>query len=103
MIHVIATIDILPGYKPKVLAELMKIQPQVLAEAGCYQYLPLEGEDSGLAGPFDHREDTITMLEQWESTEHLEAHLVTAHMKDYQDIVHPWVERVSIQVLRACE
>lgn len=100
MIHVFATVNVRPGYKDKVLSELMRIQPRVLNESGCYQYLPLEDEKSQFPRQLEYRENTITLLEQWESVEHLEAHLATPHMKAYQERVSLWVESVSLQILR---
>lgn len=42
MIHVVATINIKAGFKSKVLAELLLIQPMVLAEEGCFEYFPTQ-------------------------------------------------------------
>jgi quinol monooxygenase YgiN len=72
----------------------------VLNEVGCYQYLPLEDDPVVLPRQLPYRDNTVTMVEQWESVQHLEAHLATPHMQRYFAAVEPWVEEVSLQILR---
>ncbi|QYK07034.1 putative quinol monooxygenase [Shewanella zhangzhouensis] len=100
MIHVIATISVKPGNKIKVLSELLRIQPLVLAERGCHQYEPLLDVDSRLSRQETFRADTIVLLEQWESLEDLKVHLDTPHLKEYQELVSPYIQDVSLQILQ---
>lgn len=99
MIHVVATIDVVPGCRKKVFAEIIRIQPEVLEEDGCYLYSPLKDLKSDIPHQIAYREDTIVLLEAWESIEHLQAHLETTHLKDYQERVSEWVQDVRLQVL----
>jgi quinol monooxygenase YgiN len=41
----------------------------------------------------------VTIIEAWESLEHLMAHLKTPHMLAYRNAVTDYVENVSIQVM----
>ena len=81
MIHVIARMEIKPGCMEQFLEILLGNTPTVLAEDGCYRY----------ESCFDTREEDkdkfITILESWESEEHLKAHLATPHMAKFRDAV----------------
>lgn len=100
MIHVVATINVTSGNKNKVLAELLRIQPEVLEENGCHQYEPFSDVDYNLSRQEIFRADTIVLMEQWESVEHLKAHLETPHLKEYQETVSPYIHDVNLQVLQ---
>ena len=81
MIHVIAIITAKPGQRAAVLAHFAANRPNVLAEAGCIEYgAALDVENMGTAafGP-----DTFVVIEKWESADHLKAHAVAPHMKEY--------------------
>ena len=58
-------------------------RPNVLAEAGCIEYgAAIDTEGMGpIQTPFGA--DTFVVIEKWESTDHLKAHAVAPHMKDY--------------------
>ena len=99
MIHVVATINVVPGYREKVIAELIQIQPQVLDEDGCYLYTPLQDLKTDIPRQIEFRPDSVVLLEEWESIEHLKQHLETKHLKDYQDKVNEWVTGVNLQIL----
>lgn len=101
MIHVVAYREVLPGCMEKFLKILMENLPNVLAEEGCLRYEPCfdaaEGPDADKTGT------GITFVETWESEEHLQAHLKTAHMAAYFAAVEPLCgPGSSIKVLRPC-
>lgn len=82
MLHVIARIDVLPG-KMEEFTKLFKANvPNVLAEEGCYRYEPCVDLSCEL---YSGDENAFTVLETWESIEHLKAHLATAHMVKFAE------------------
>jgi quinol monooxygenase YgiN len=99
MIHVIATIELQPKSKESYLEILRRNVPNVQAEPGCLEYAPAVDIDSGLAFQETVREDVVTIVEAWETLEHLVAHLKTPHMLSYRDAVTPFVKKVSVQVM----
>ena len=81
MIHVIAIITAKPGQRADVLKNFAANRPTVLAEAGCIEYgAAVDVENMGTAayGP-----DAFVVIEKWESADHLKAHAVAPHMKEY--------------------
>ena len=99
MIHVIATIELKPNCREAYLAVLQKNVSNVKTEAGCLAYEPALDIDSGLPVQGALRESVVTIVEAWESLEHLGAHLKTPHMAAYRDAVADYVENVSIQIM----
>lgn len=100
MIHVIATIDLNPGTRAAFLAEFHKIVPPVRAESGCLDYGPTIDADTGIAAQGSVRPDVVTVVERWESLEHLQAHLVAPHMVEYRPKVKDFVKSVKLQILK---
>lgn len=100
MIHVIATIDLNPGTREAFLAEFHKIVTPVRAEAGCLDYGPTVDADSGIDAQRGVRADVVTVVERWESLEHLQAHLVAPHMIEYRPKVKDFVKSVTLQILK---
>ena len=99
MIHVIATIELKPDTREDFLDVLRDNISNVKAEAGCLAYEPAVDIDSGLPAQGAVRENVVTILEAWESLEHLIAHLKTPHMLSYRDAVTDYVENVSVQIM----
>ncbi|MDJ0984445.1 MAG: putative quinol monooxygenase [Desulfobacterales bacterium] len=99
MIYVIATIELKPNSRENYLTILQNNVPKVKAEAGCLGYEPAVDIDSGLAFQSAIREDVVTIVEAWESLEHLVAHLKTPHMLAYRDAATPYVQQVSVRVM----
>ena len=98
MLTVIAIIKARPGQRENLLAEFAKIIPDVLAEDGCGAYAPMV--DAVTQAAFQTTSpDTVFMLEEWESIEHLQAHLQAPHMLVYREATKDMVESASIHIL----
>ena len=100
MIHVIATIELAPGKRRAFLDEFARLVPLVLDEAGCIEYGPTVDVDTGLPAQGPPRDNTVTVVEKWESLEHLEDHLAAPHMLEYRKRVKEMVLGTSLQILR---
>jgi quinol monooxygenase YgiN len=100
VIHVIATIRLVPGTRAAFLAEFHKLVPFVLAEDGCLAYAPTVDEPLGLAVQELAGEDVVVVVEQWASPAALAAHTAAPHMADYRVAVKDYVRGVSLLVLR---
>ena len=99
MIHVIAPIELKPNSREAYLRVLQNNVSNVKAEAGCLAYEPAVDIDSGLPVQGAVRENVVTIIEAWESLEHLVAHLKTPHMQSYRDAVTDYVANLSVQVM----
>ena len=85
MINVIARSEIKPGCMEKYMQVLKANVPTVLAEEGCIRYEPCVDVNAGI-GP-EVKGDYVTILESWESVDHLRAHLATKHMAAFREAV----------------
>lgn len=99
MIHVLASIRVKSGRRDEFLSHFNRNVPNVLAEDGCHGYVPAVDIESGISVQGRLREDLVTVIEQWESLEHLHAHLKAPHMDVYREQVKDLVEDVALQVL----
>lgn len=99
MIHVIATIELREGTRDAFLTEFHAIVPQVRAEAGCLEYGPTVDVATGLSVQPPIREDVVTVVEKWESLEHLHKHMTAPHMEVYRPKVKDLVTRTTLIVL----
>jgi quinol monooxygenase YgiN len=101
MLTIIADIQLRPSteHRENILNAFRKITPVVLQEEGCHGYELLIDHESDI-----HYQtkipDSITMLEHWESVEHLNAHLQTPHMQAYQQQVKDDVLNVKIRIMQ---
>lgn len=84
MIHVLASIELKEGFKAEFLDIFKANVPAVLAEEGCIAYAPCTDVDTGIPIQ-DQNENIITIVESWESLDHLKKHLTQPHMKDYAE------------------
>jgi quinol monooxygenase YgiN len=96
MICVIATIETAPGRREDLLAVFQKLVPQVLAEKGCIEYVPMIDVPCDLTTP---RPNVVTMVEKWESLEALRAHLAAPHMSEFRRQTADLRLSLSLQVL----
>ncbi len=98
MIHVIATIRVVPKRRSGFLAEFQRIVPDVRAETGCIEYGPTVDVDTGILGLPEVRGDVVIVVEKWESVNSLDAHLKSPHMLRYREAVKDLVTAVDIWV-----
>lgn len=99
VLHVIATIELHAGTLEPFLREFRQIVPKVRAEAGCLEYGPTVDANTGIPAQGPARKDVVTVVERWESLEHLQAHLVAPHMVEYRPKVKDFVKTVKLQIL----
>lgn len=101
MIHTIAFIRIRPGGRERFLEIFNALVPEVLAEEGCLAYGPAVDVDAGLgdiqAGPDEH---VVTVVEQWESVEHLKTHLAAPHMDRFREEAGELIESIKAHVVQ---
>ncbi|MBN1393795.1 MAG: antibiotic biosynthesis monooxygenase [Pirellulales bacterium] len=83
MICVLATIEVAAGRRDELLELLRDIVPKVRAEQGCIEYGPMIDVPSGLEAQNPPQENSLVIVEKWESLDALKAHLKTIHMAEY--------------------
>lgn len=100
MIHVIATIQVLPERREDFLAQFHKVEPEVHAEQGCLEYAAAIDLATDIGAQIPLRSDVVTVVEKWESIEALNAHLAAPHMATYREAVKDMVRGVELQILQ---
>ncbi len=98
MIHVLASISIKSGKRQEFLEIFKANIANVRAEAGSIEYRPTVDVATGLE-PQVLDENLVTVIEKWESLDHLRAHLSAPHMLEYRSNVAPLVTDVALKVL----
>jgi len=99
MIYVIATIEVKPGKRETLLAEFQRNVPNVRAEKGCIEYGATVDVKTDIKTQIPLRENTVTIVEKWESLQALQAHMQVPHMTAYRGRVKDLVASVTLQVL----
>ena len=99
MINVIATVQVKEGKVTEFINLFKTIVPLVKAEKGCIDYFPTVDLPTGLP-PQEMNENEVTILEKWESLDHLMAHLATKHMAEHMEKEKEFVEKASIKILQ---
>ncbi len=99
MIYVIVTIEVKPGKREEFLAEFHRNMLKVRTEKGCIEYGPAVDLKTDITAQMPHRENTVTILEKWESLSALQAHIATPHMAEYQARVKDLLASRSLQIL----
>ena len=99
MIYVIATVEVVAGKREQFLDEFRRLVPAVLAEKGCLFYGPTVDIASGLPRQIPLRENTVTIVESWDSLTDLHAHIVAPHMTTYRERVKELVVGSQLQIL----
>lgn len=102
MLTIIAEIRTHAGteHRQAVLAAFQKIIPTVLAEDGCHGYEPLVDHLPAIAMQAQDAE-LIIMLEKWQSTAHLQAHMQSAHMQQHFAATKAHIADVKIRILQS--
>lgn len=99
MIHVIAAIKVKSGERGAFLDIFKANMPAVLAEDGCLAYRPTVDHPGGFASQ-QLDPDVVTVLEMWESLDHLKAHLKAPHMLTYREQTANMVSSTTLRVLQ---
>lgn len=90
MIHVIATLRIMPGSLDAVVAAATPCITATREEAGCRRYDLL----------VDVLDDTrVTFVEAWESRAALEAHFASLHIAEWRAGLAPYLASASIEII----
>jgi quinol monooxygenase YgiN len=98
MISVIASIIVRPNRRSEFIQIFKANVAKVKAEQGCIEYLPTVDLKTDL--PVQKlEENTVTIMEKWQSVEALLMHLQTPHMAAYGEQVKDLVESLSIKIL----
>ena len=98
MISVLAFIAVKAGQRQKFIDLFKANVPNVLAEEGCIEYTPTVDVTPALPRQVVD-ENTVTIVEKWQSIEALHAHLEAPHMLAYREQVADIVEGATIKVL----
>ena len=101
MIHVIVTVELTPGNREAFLEEFRRVVPQVLEEEGCLEYGPAIDVETNIGAQATNRDHVVTIIEKWQSLEHLETHLIAPHMLEYRPKVKPLIQNSTLQILQA--
>ena len=101
MIHVLAVITTKPGQRETVLQAFRANVPNVHAEQGCIEYAATVDANPTLKFQTEMGPDTFLVVEKWESTAALEAHLAAPHMAAYSAKTRELVAHRAIHVLTA--
>jgi quinol monooxygenase YgiN len=99
MICVIATIQVAAGRRQELIDLFRPLMPQVRAEQGCIEYAVMIDTRSGLAAQDPVRDNTLVVVEKWESVAALNAHLKTVHMAEYFQKAEQLRLSMNLQVL----
>jgi len=100
MIHVIATIEVVPGARDRFLTAFHELVPHVLAEDGCIEYGPTVDVPGQIGAQIPYRADVVTIMEKWRDVEALKAHSVAPHMTPYRVAVKSIVVGMKLQILQ---
>jgi len=99
MIHVIAIITTKRGQRDSVLQTFQANVPAVRAEQGCIEYEATIDAAPSLKFQTEFGPDTFVVVEKWESTAALEAHLAAPHMAAYSAKTRDFIANRVIHVL----
>jgi quinol monooxygenase YgiN len=100
MVHVLATVEVLPGKRGEFLKEFKKVVPDVHREKGCIEYGPTVDMLTDIPVPVPLRDNVVVIIEKWESLDDLKAHLAAPHMKSYRKAVKDLVKGMQVQILK---
>ena len=98
MVYVIATIRAKPGQRDALVAAFGELTPKVLAEQGCRAYVATIDADTDIDRQARVGGDVVTMIEQWDSVDHLKAHLAAAHMTAFGEKASGLIASIELRV-----
>ena len=98
MIYVLATIELVEGKRDEFLQHFRQLVPLVLAEEGCLAYQPTIDIETTISAQGEARANVVTVVEQWESVEALEAHLMAPHMLAFRGQVQGLTAGTTLQI-----
>ena len=98
MIQVIASIKVKPDHKEEFIEIFKANVADVLSEDGCIDYQPMVDFQTDIAIQ-KCDSSIITVVEKWESIDHLKAHFTAPHMLSYKAKVADFVESVTLKIL----
>ena len=98
MIHVLASISVTADGRDSFKEIFTANVPAVIEEDGCIEYRLTADVDAGL-DPQVLDPNLFTVIEKWESLDHLKAHLKAPHMLAYRQKVASLVVGVTLKVL----
>jgi len=101
MIHVVASIEVKPGHRDEFIAAFHQLVPKVKAEEGCVDYGPTVDAQSGIDRQVPYRENTVTIIEQWQDLDCLKAHLTAPHMAEFRTKVQDLNLGATLQILES--
>jgi quinol monooxygenase YgiN len=99
MICVIATIEVAAGRREELLKLFHGLVPNVRAEKGCIEYMPMIDSHSRLEDQGPARDNAVIMVEKWENLDALKAHLKTTHMAEYFRVAEDFRLSMNLQIL----
>ena len=99
MIHVVARISVKKGSAPELLAAFKELLPQVHAEAGCIAYVPTVDAVTDIDRQESVDQDAVTMVERWQSLDHLQAHLTAPHMLEFRSKTGHLIDGAELRIL----
>ena len=99
MIKAITMIELFESKKDAFLTNFVAVMNQIRAEKGCLEYTPLVNFPTSLDHQKHLNDDTLVILEKWESLEDFENHLVAPHMLDYRMNVKTMIKSIYVHVL----
>lgn len=99
MIHVVATLRVDPAQREAFLAIFAELAPTVLAEAGCIEYGATIDSTPSIEAQTNVGNDAVVVIEKWESTAALEAHLTAPHMDAFREKTSDMLRGATINVL----
>ena len=100
MIHVLATIQLQTGQREAFLDAFRQVMPLVHQEQGCIEYGPGIDADSTISVQTRVGDNSVVIIEKWDSLEALAAHTTAPHMLDYRQKVKDLVISTTINILQ---
>ncbi len=99
MIYVVATMQLKPDSRDRMLHEIETVAALVRREDGCLEYSATVDIESGLGRQIATRPDAVTFIERWRDLSALQAHSTAPHMHAFRQRIADTVVSTALQVL----